>query len=192
MARSTLAAVLFGAAVAVLPATGGTLAADRQGAIATSHGAGFERSIAKAVAAKGFSVRGYADWHEAGEPEGEWLLTNVPYTTLYGSKGRTEFLLLSATRGLRIRIEAKWQSSGGSVDEKLPYLYLNALKAMPEPTVFIVIDGPGWRPGGLQWLRNSADGHAFADGGDKVIKVMGLDAFRAWTETELAPRPPER
>jgi len=160
-------------------------AADQQGAIATSHGAKFESKIAKVVTERGFEQRSYADWHDDGEPPGEWLLTNVPYVTLYGSKGRTEFLLLSAARGLRIRIEAKWQSSQGSVDEKLPHLYLNALKAMPEDTVFIVIDGPGWRPGGLEWLKKAAADKAFADRLEKVVRIMNLADFRAWTDDTL-------
>lgn len=182
-------AVILGVMLA-LPASNPSLAADRQGAIATSNGADFERLIAQAVIAKGFTVRGYLDWRNAGEPEGEWLLTNVPYVTLYGGKGRTEFLLLSASRDLRIRIEAKWQSSPGSVDEKLPYLYLNALQSMPEPVVFIVIDGPGWRAGGLEWLKRTVDGNAFADGPRKTIRVMGLDEFTSWTNSTLTPRPP--
>lgn len=161
------------------------LAADQQGAIATSHGAKFEHRIAKTVVEHGFKQRSYLDWHEDGEPEGEWLLTNVPYVTLYGSKGRTEFLLLSTARGLRIRIEAKWQSSAGSVDEKLPHLYLNALKAMPEDTVFIVIDGPGWRPGGLEWLKNAAADRTFADRPEKLVRVMSLEEFRTWTDDAL-------
>lgn len=165
------------------------IAADQQGAIATSHGAKFERKIALAVVEHGFTQRSYLDWHDDGEPEGEWLLTNVPYVTLYGSKGRTEFLLLSAARGLRIRIEAKWQSSAGSVDEKLPHLYLNALKAMPENDVIIVIDGPGWRPGGLEWLRKAAADRAFADRPEKVVRVMSLDEFRTWTDDTMGAVP---
>lgn len=160
-------------------------AADPQGAIATSHGAKFEHKIARVVVERGFTQRSYADWHDDGEPEGEWLLTNVPYVTLYGSKGRTEFLLLSAVRGLRIRIEAKWQSSQGSVDEKLPHLYLNALKAMPENDVIIVIDGPGWRPGGLEWLRAAAADRAFAERPEKVVRVMDLDEFKKWAASAL-------
>lgn len=179
-----LAAAVIAVGIALAPCSG--QAAERQGAVATHHGASFERSIAKAVAAKGFEVRSYLEWVEDGEPRGEWLLTNVPYTTLYGSKGRTEFLLLSASRGLNIRIEAKWQSSHGSVDEKLPHLYLNALKAMPEDTVFIVIDGPGWRPGGLAWLKKAAEERAFSDRPEKTVRVMGLDEFRSWADAALS------
>jgi hypothetical protein len=32
----------------------------------------------------------------------------------------------------RKNIECKWQQVSGSVDEKLPYLYLNCIEAMPE------------------------------------------------------------
>jgi hypothetical protein len=172
-------------AIVSVAVPGIALAADQQGAIATSHGAKFERMIAKVVTERGFEQRSYADWHDDGEPPGEWLLTNVPYVTLYGSKGRTEFLLLSAARGLRIRIEAKWQSSQGSVDEKLPHLYLNALKAMPENDVIIVIDGPGWRPGGLEWLKKAAADKAFADRPEKVVRIMDFEEFKGWAASAL-------
>lgn len=39
-------------------------------------------------------------------------------------------------------IEAKWQQSGGSVDEKYPYLLLNIQYKYPHPTV-LVLDGSG-------------------------------------------------
>lgn len=180
--RRAALALAVGASLFAFAIPGRTGAADPQGAIATSHGAAFEQLIAEAVVAKGFAVRGYSEWEDAGEPDGEWLLTNAPYVNLYGGKGRTEFLLLSKSRGLRVRIEAKWQSSPGSVDEKLPYLYLNALKAMPETTVFIVIDGPGWRPGGLAWLRRAAAGDVFGTDPDRDVRIMTLEEFQSWVE----------
>ena len=60
-----------------------------------------------------------------GVPIPDLLVRRVPYQSIYGHRGVTEFLAVSASRGLAVRIECKWQQSQGSVDEKFPYLYLN-------------------------------------------------------------------
>jgi len=54
-------------------------------------------------------------------------------------------------------IESKWQGSGGSVDEKYPYLVLNIQQIYPCP-VIILADGDGARPGAIQWLKSQVDG----------------------------------
>ena len=73
---------------------------------------------------KGFEIEMYRVWNKKPENYGkELLLKNVPFETIYGHRGNTEFLLISEKYNLRIRIECKWQQSAGSVDEKLPYLY---------------------------------------------------------------------
>lgn len=56
---------------------------------------------------------------------------------------------------MEIRIECKWQQAAGSVDEKLPYLYLNTIEAMPENSIMILIDGAGWKAGAIQWLKDA-------------------------------------
>jgi hypothetical protein len=80
---------------------------------------------------------------------------NVPFTTIYNHDGNTEFLLISERYNTCARIECKWQQVSGSVDEKLPYLYLNAIEAMPENTIIILIDGQGWKHGAIQWLKDA-------------------------------------
>jgi len=51
----------------------------------------------------------------------------------------TEFLLKSKEYNFNVRIECKWQQVSGSVDGKLPYLYLNSIEAMPESNIIIII-----------------------------------------------------
>jgi SepF-like predicted cell division protein (DUF552 family) len=58
---------------------------------------------------------------------------------------------------LKTRIECKWQQTAGSVDEKLPYLYLNTIEAMPEDQIMIIIDGAGWKKGAVDWLRRAVN-----------------------------------
>ncbi|MGC8864665.1 MAG: PD-(D/E)XK nuclease superfamily protein [Bacteroidales bacterium] len=104
----------------------------------------------------GFKLIPYRDYIKYPDKFGaELLLKNVPFTTIYEHHGNTEFLLQSAKYNLKIRIECKWQQSSGSVDEKLPYLYLNALEAMPEEHIMIMIDGEGWKKGAIEWLKNA-------------------------------------
>jgi len=105
---------------------------------------------------KGFEIEMYRHWKKKPQDYGkELLLKNVPFTTIYGHKENTEFLLISEKYNLRIRIECKWQQSSGSVDEKLPYLYLNTIEAMPEKNIMILIDGDGFKSGAKTWLRNA-------------------------------------
>lgn len=88
-----------------------------------------ESTVVSVLQKHGFTVVPYKAYRYSSEEyRKEVLLTNVPYQTIYDHKGKTEFLLISERLGLKIRIECKWQQSSGSVDEKLPYLYLNALK----------------------------------------------------------------
>ena len=97
------------------------------------------------------------------------LLKHVPYTNIYGNtKCRSEFVLCYNDR--RIRIECKFQESAGSVDEKLPYLFMNFTQSIPETEAIIVIEGNGFKKGAKEWLRKKC-------GGTKVL-VMSLEEFR--------------
>lgn len=68
-------------------------------------------------------------------------------------------------------IEAKWQDVGGSAEEKLPYLVLNAKHRYPYPTI-VIIDGKGWSEGAIEWLRAQVDDH--------LIAVYSTREFISW------------
>ena len=110
------------------------------------------------------------------------LLRNVPYTTLYGGRGYTEFLLKSQSYNLEVRIECKWQQTAGSVDEKLPHVYLSAAEAVPENNVIILIDGDGFREGAISWLKNITEERKYTpeDKQEKNISIMNSTAFLTW------------
>jgi hypothetical protein len=92
-----------------------------------------ESTVIGTLNSKGFLSVPYREWQKNPTQFGsELLLRNVPFVTIYGHPGKSEFVLLSERYGLRIRIECKWQQSSGSVDEKFPYLYLNCIEQMPE------------------------------------------------------------
>lgn len=132
---------------------------------------------------KGFEIVMYRVWEKNKEKYGkELLLKNVPYETIYNHKGNTEFLLLSEQYGLKMRIECKWQQSAGSVDEKLPYLYLNAIEKMPEKDIMILIDGDGFKKGAKMWLRNAVKDRLYINESnkDKNVIVFDLTEFFTW------------
>ncbi|BAY11279.1 PD-(D/E)XK nuclease superfamily protein [Calothrix sp. NIES-2098] len=70
-------------------------------------------------------------------------------------------------------IECKWQESGGSVDEKFPYLNLNIQQSYPAPTI-VVIGGEGMREGAINWLRQQVKYNR------NLLGVYSLDRFIAW------------
>jgi ABC-type Fe3+-citrate transport system substrate-binding protein len=125
----------------------------------------------------------YRKWDENPENYGkELLLKNVPFTTIYGHKGNTEFLLLSEKYKLKIRIECKWQQSPGSVDEKLPYLYLNTIESMPENNIIILIDGNGFKSGAKKWLKDAVSKKLYTtkNNENKNVLVFSLTEFFTW------------
>ena len=111
-----------------------------QGSLAGDSGNILEQTVKTVFQNKGFKIISYREWGKNPDGYGtELLLTNVPYTTIYRHSGRTEFLAKSGKYSFEIRIECKWQQSSGSVDEKLPYLYLNCIESMPENHIVIIM-----------------------------------------------------
>jgi len=156
-----------------------------QGTWANSSGNTLEKTVIATLHSKGFEVLSYKEWQKNPERYGgELLLRNVPFVSIYGHQGKTEFLILSKRLNLEIRIECKWQQSAGSVDEKFPYLYLNCIEAMPQQKIFIIVDGQGAKPKAIEWLRKSCEEKRY-NGGAKIIQVMNLSQFLVWANTTL-------
>jgi hypothetical protein len=158
-----------------------------KGATSNVTGNQLEVAVKTVLAGKGFELVKYRVWESNKAAFGEELiLENVPFTTVYGHKGNTEFLLISKQYDLRIRIECKWQQVAGSVDEKLPYLYLNVVEAMPEESVMILIDGGGWKAGAIQWLKDAVDKRKYTANSNKKIYVFNLTEFFTWANKTFA------
>ncbi len=151
--------------------------------IANITGNQLEKAVQTVLSDKGFEIVMYREWKRHPEKYSkELLLKNVPFITIYGHNGNTEFLLLSEKYNLKIRIECKWQQSAGSVDEKLPYLYLNTIEAMPEKEIIILIDGNGFKAGAKKWLRNAVGKKLYTTekNNDTTVMVFSLAEFFAW------------
>jgi len=154
---------------------------DTQGGLASNQGNVLESAVIAIFSKKGFETLKYREWAKKTERYGkELLLKNVPYRTIYGHDGNTEFLLKSEKYNVEIRIECKWQQSPGSVDEKFPYLYLNCIETMPENEIIIIIDGGGYKKGSLKWLKESVENAKYQTGEPKNISVFSLSEFIKW------------
>ena len=128
---------------------------------------------------------GYKDKYSKREMENiknekeKYFIKDVEYTSIYKHKSRTEFLVVNKRLNRKFRIECKWQQSNGSVDEKLPYLYLNCIFAFEENEVIIVIDGKGQKQGAIDWIKEKANSNWLNEDG-KTIRVMNLTEFTTW------------
>lgn len=161
------------------------LKAPTQGGHANKTGSILEGLVRNTLSAHGFAVVPWALYSKSpGEHGEELLLSNVQCETLYGGKGYTEFLLRSRRFGLDLRIECKWQQTTGSVDEKLPFTYLNCVE-MPEDEVIILIDGKGFREGAIRWLRKAAGERRYipAERPNKQVRVMDVTEFLTWANS---------
>ena len=160
----------------------------KQGELANVSGSTLEQTVKTVFQNKGFEIVTHSKWRK--HPEGyakELLLTNVHFTTVYKHKGYTEFSAKSEKYDFEIRIECKWQQVGGSVDEKLPYLYLNTIEAMPENNIVIIIDGKGFKEGAITWLKDAVQQKKYTDlhNRNKSIEVLTISEFITWANKVL-------
>lgn len=155
--------------------------AQTSGGTANAEGASLEATIEAVLVEQGFEIIPARDWRQSMVYERDALrvaVTNAPYQTIYGGRSYIEFLLLMDDR--QILIEAKRQSRSGSVDEKLPFVYLNALANLPDSEFVLVMDGEGWRRGARDWIEaRAAETPGFT--------VMAPDALASWLATPLCP-----
>lgn len=156
------------------------------GAQAVHNGSTFEDMIVTAATAQGYRHLSYQDWQESEENGGDrLLLEHVPYKTLYGTKGRFDYLLVNRSEGSEIPLIIKWQQSRGSVEEKLPYTYLSAL-GLPHEKIIMIVDGPGFTDRALSWLRKAAiEGHYQDNHAPKEILVMTVEEWLTWANRSL-------
>lgn len=165
-----------------------TESSSTQGGTANQQGKVLENTIIPTFEARGFEIVKYSDWKKKSDKYGsEILLKHVPYTTIYGHRGYTEFLAQSKGYSLNHRIECKWQQSSGSVDEKFPYLYLNCIEAMPEPNIIIIAGGGGMKEGAIPWLKRVVleKRYLHNEATNKNIQVLSLEEFILWANQTL-------
>ncbi|QIR39488.1 hypothetical protein HCG51_24145 [Tolypothrix sp. PCC 7910] len=93
---------------------------------------------------------------------------------IYQTSLKVDFFVVGvSTSASGLIIECKWQESGGSVDEKFPYLNLNIKEFYPAPTI-VVIGGEGMREGAINWRKSQVASNR------NLLAVYSLDRFIAW------------
>ena len=97
--------------------------------------------------------------------------------SIYGTPLKCDFILYHPEHYADcLIIEAKWQQSSGSVDEKFPYLVLNIREKYPCATI-VVIEGGGYRKGAIEWLRKQED--------EKLVHVFNMAEFLKWSSSHI-------
>lgn len=166
------------------------------GAKAGKSGLTWEAWVKSIAQGQGFEIQPYksrAKWPVP--PESRRILwTHAPYKTIYHSekkprKTSTEFVI--ECKGELARIECKWQNTSGSVDEKYPFMFLNAVVTMEEPIVVLALEGKYFKKGrGLaihEWLKDAlknppawlaADVHARMK--TRELHVHDFYSFQDW------------
>tara|TARA_R110000751_G_scaffold194458_1_gene299850 strand:- start:243 stop:743 length:501 start_codon:yes stop_codon:yes gene_type:complete len=145
----------------------------KQGAKANLSGAKLEHRVQEVIT----STLGIeAKYHSRTKRRENILLKSVPYTNIYGnSKCRSEFVICK--NGRKIRVECKAQHSAGSVDEKLPYLYLNFTSSIEENEAVVVVDGDGFKEGAKEWLKDKCE--------NTKVLVFNPEEFEAWMNNDM-------
>lgn len=131
------------------------------GAEANASGLAWEGWVKTVAQRQGFTIQHYSKRTNCNIPEKErriiWI--QAPYKTIFHvlkkpSKAYSEFVIECA--GELVRVECKWQAGAGSVDEKYPFMYLNAVLTIEEPTVVFALGGAYFESGKgaevKQWL----------------------------------------
>ena len=96
---------------------------------------------------------------------------------LYGKSHKVDFQLYNELKwGNQLVIESKWQQSGGSVEEKYPFLVLS-IRQIGIPTI-IVLDGKGYSDGARQWLKSRV-------GSDALEHVLDMSEFQTFVNNGL-------
>ena len=89
--------------------------------------------------------------------------------TLYGGQRKVDVILYHPVKWSDcLVIECKWQSGGGSVDQKYPYAVLSTNRN-PQQAIFI-LDGEGYSRRSSEWLKSQA-------GEGKILHVMNQGEF---------------
>ncbi len=100
------------------------------------------------------------------------------FSNIYGVPWRLDFFVVHPGKwpdGLAI--ESKWQSSGGSADEKL-FFAVRSLEALPCPGV-LIIGSDGARDCAVNWCKSAALVNP------QLTVLHGLDSVLKWAQGAL-------
>jgi len=169
-----------------------------QGRRANQAGKILESHVETTLTHRGFQLISYKDWERLGllQRNERWLIKRFPFMSIYSAalpeneateKSNTEFVISDPATDSFVRVECKWQAVSGSVDEKLPYLYLNVVERFTEKEIIILIDGDGWKKGALLWLREAVDSRRWRQPHDnRNIFMFTMGQFTQWAQSKFS------
>jgi site-specific DNA-adenine methylase len=145
--------------------------------MSTDAGANYTGSILEKFIDDRLKERKYA-FIERGKFTAATYLKQSIYTkqfpigkSIYGTQQLCDFLLFHPVKHTQcLVIESKWQQSGGSVDEKFPYLVEN-IKLYAYPTI-LLLDGDGYKKEAEAWIRRQVGGN--------FLQVLNMKEFNIW------------
>jgi len=141
-------------------------------------GQSFEKTVQSIVESTGIPVVDYTALTNY-KTSSDVLVKRVPFESIYKRNSKTEFVLCK--NGRKIRIECKFQSTRGSVDEKFTYAYLNAIESQPEEEIIFVIDGNGYTQEALEWIKNATKENLYVKPNvKKAMRVFNTYEFTNW------------
>lgn len=123
--------------------------------------------------------KGYARVHIMPEitTQYPWYISqHRKYRTIYDTQMRLDYYLFHPSKWPdNLAVECKWQSSPGTVDEKIPYTVLN-MKALPVPSALFMAGG-GYRRQAVEYAKSKKT--------ENFVVVEGLDAILKWAQVYL-------
>lgn len=95
-------------------------------------------------------------------------------TSIYGTNIYADFAVYHPEKWPQcLIIEAKWQQTKGSVDEKYPYLLLNIREQYCYDAI-LLLDGGGYKAGAEAWIRSQV-------GTGRLRHVFSMAEFQTWS-----------
>ena len=95
---------------------------------------------------------------------------------IYDTTSKVDFVIYHPEKHHKcLIIEAKWQQTGGSVDEKYPFLILNIKDKYPYETI-LILDGGGYKQGAREWIGNQVGGN--------FKTLFDMAGFQKWANSD--------
>jgi len=150
----------------------------------TSFGGKLLESVIGALTLKGLTECPYREYRQhqgdmfdtANE---RLLISNYPYTTIFGTPGRREYYIKSPE--WQGELECKFQNTGGSTDEKMLYV-AETLRRGDEDHLVVVHGGDWWEDKRgkhiIKWMKRESE--SLRDQYGKQLVVLDVPGFFKW------------